>query len=305
MKFLQFAGAGAIARPVATLWSGYLAAAILGYYTDIWRFQRHHVESAWLVLVALAGAALALSMRGSADHPGPPGPEGRHPWDRRRVVGLALLSQAAAFALYGRSLWLGLFSDDFVLLARAREGAYTEAHADFLRPVTLLFWSVAAHASNPAVWLHVFNVTLHGLNGVLVALLAERWGLPPRWALGAALAFLAFPAQVEAVVWPSGMQDVLMTTFGLGFVLLVASPASTLPLLRAGAGLGLLVLALLTKETAVALPLLGALALFRARATARADAPTTAWRPVGRRGCEPAARGGLRAVARGQSPQRA
>jgi hypothetical protein len=288
MKFLQFAGAGAIARLVATLWSGYVAAAILGYYTGIWRFQRHHVESAWVILVALCALTVFLLRRAVADSlrgPGasaqgasrqeaPPGLKRRG----RSDAGIALLGVLVSFALHHRALFLGLFSDDFVLLARAREGAYTDAHAEFLRPVTLLIWSVVAHTSNTALWLHVFNIALHGLNGALVALLAERWGLPRRWALGAALAFLAFPAHVEAVVWPSGMQDVLMTTFGLGFVLLVSAPTSTLPLLRVGAGLCLLALALLTKETAVALPLLCALALFLARrAAADADVGTSTW----------------------------
>jgi len=112
---------------------------------------------------------------------------------------------------------------------------------------------VAAVTSSPAAWLHVLNIVLHGVNAAMVGALAVRMGLA-RWAIVSGVLFLVFPAAVEAVAWPAGLQDVLMTTFVLGFLVAIMAPAGDRR--AAIAFLVLLVAALLTKETAVCAPLL-------------------------------------------------
>src|SRR5690606_31134816 len=132
---------------------------------------------------------------------------------------------AAAALLYANTLSLGLFSDDFVLLRRALGGQWME-QAEFVRPVPLAIWQVLyAIASHPAA-LHALNIALHGLNAVLVYLLARRLGLGPAGAAAAGALFVAFPGSVEAVVWPAAVHDLLVAACALAFVLLAGRRSS-------------------------------------------------------------------------------
>ena len=164
-------------------------------------------------------------------------------------------------ALYWPALHLGLLSDDFVLLARAARHDFWSA-SPFWRPVPLMLWAAAGDSGAAAVGLHAVNVVLHAANGVLLAAVAHRIGLPRRASLAAGVLFICFPASVEAVAWASGIQDVLMATGCLAFVLACSSAAPRWG--TACAGLAGLALALATKETAVAAPFL-AFALWRRR----------------------------------------
>ena len=106
--------------------------------------------------------------------------------------------------------------------------------------------------------------TLHVANGALLYAIARRLRLEPVAAVLAAALFLLFPASPEAVVWASGLQDVLMTTASLGFVL------ATLDARHPAVLLGCVLTGLFSKETAVVMPLLAAAALW-----ARGTKPAT------------------------------
>ncbi len=105
---------------------------------------------------------------------------------------------------------------------------------------------------------HLFNITVHALNAVLLygigRLLCARWfgerdaGRYGGAVLAAALLFALHPAQTEAVTYVSGRSSSLMASFYLGAMLVY---------LRGGhwtVSALLFVLAAATKETAVTLP---------------------------------------------------
>jgi hypothetical protein len=71
-------------------------------------------------------------------------------------------------------------------------------------------------------------------------------------ALCAGALFLSYPAAVEAVAWPSGIQDVLMATCVL--IVLVVAIAGRSTIARVSWAGAVLLVALLTKETAIAAP---------------------------------------------------
>ena len=93
---------------------------------------------------------------------------------------------------------------------------------------------------------------LHGANAALVSILASRIGLSRAAAVAAGLLFLAFPSNVEAVVWPAALPDLLVATCALAFLHLAHGRISRE---RALAALAVLVCGLLCKESAIAIPL--------------------------------------------------
>ena len=99
------------------------------------------------------------------------------------------------------------------------------------------------------------NATLHGINAFLVyRLTAALLPHAPRiQSVAAAAVFLTFPAAVEPVTWAAGVFDVALVTAGLIYLnaLLRSAQGVSVPALVA------LAAALLCKETAVALPVMG------------------------------------------------
>ncbi|HUQ86189.1 MAG TPA: hypothetical protein VM096_01440 [Vicinamibacterales bacterium] len=164
---------------------------------------------------------------------------------------------AAAFALYFPMLSIGLLSDDFVLVARAHSGVLVDRNWDYLRPLPLGIWSLLIQVSSAAatpVVLHALNIGLHGVNASLTGMFAMRLGLDRRSAFLSGLLFLVFPASVEAVVWSSGIFDVLLVTLILSAAIAITSAAKrNTQTIAVGV---LTVAALATKETAAILPAL-------------------------------------------------
>jgi hypothetical protein len=236
-------------------WSGYLALLLCAFYAHALGIGRPHLESGWLIEAALALANFAVAPSAAVEDQGQS--EWRIPW-----LATIALGQLGAFLLYRRILNVGLLADDFVLLGRATTHAFWQPRDLFFRPLPLVVWAaVVAIVRGGAVgWvLHGINVALHGLNATFVTALAQRLRFARSTAFGVGLGFLCFPAHVEAVTWPSGIQDVSMTTAVLCFLLLITGPRATR---TAFAALVALACALLTKETAVASVGLGALVLF-------------------------------------------
>jgi hypothetical protein len=227
-------------------WAAYTGIICSGHFLSL--VPKHRGETAWIIFAGLWSLA-AWRIHGSRAAPGLPP-------DARRWAGL--LSGSAAFfllsaALYWPALGLGLLSDDFVLLARAVGHEFWSA-SPFWRPVPLLLWSAVGTSNHAAVSLHAISVALHAVNGALLMAVVQRMGLPVRTSVAAGALFICFPASVEAVAWASGIQDVLLVTGCLIFVLACSSPR---PGWRATcAGLAGLAVALGTKETAVAAPFL-------------------------------------------------
>lgn len=222
--------------------------------------QRHHVESAFFILLVLG---LPLCLRAprtvAGEIPSSAGPS------LKAWISWLLILQAAGLLLFGSALSIGLLSDDFVLLEHAQGGGWVSWMARWhFRPLPLFLWELVARvAESPALPLHLINVALHATNAWLVSRLAVRLGLARESALLAGALFLTYPASLEAVVWCSGIQDVLMTTAALIFVLAMGG-SWPLPARMAVCGVSL-VAGILTKETAVMFPALALVALVSRR----------------------------------------
>jgi hypothetical protein len=127
----------------------------------------------------------------------------------------------------------------------------------YYRPLlNLSFMADASVAGALPVIFHLANILIHILASILIFLLLKKLGQAKSISFFLAAFFLVHPALTQAVAWIPGRNDSLLA------VLVVAAFLSFLsfcdrPLLRHYlAYLGFLFLALLTKETAVFLPVL-------------------------------------------------
>lgn len=232
--------------------AAYTAATLVGYFIS--RGSRVPVESAFFIFAGL-GVLAVLVRRGGSDgdlHRAEPG---------RLGVNLAVISIVfivAAFMVYGPAMRIGLLSDDFVIARWASQ--LDLVHFDttgFVRPgVPVFWWLLQKLPGDFAAAAHAANVVLHGVNAGLVSLVAWRVGARRGEAIAAGAMFVAFPGLSEAVVWASGVQDVLMTTLVLTSVALAtAERPRVMPAALASAA------ALFVKETAIVVPVLTALVL--------------------------------------------
>ncbi len=239
-------GTGWILWPSAV----YAAALVVRYFLPphVPRFQ---VESAYFIFVGLGVLAVLIRPGGRRARLAAVDAD-----DFRSRAFVTLLFVAGALILYAPAVRMGLLSDDYVIAewARRLELVHVEA-TGFLRPGVPLFWAMLnVLPGDLATAAHLANIVLHGFNAALVALIALRFDLRPEQALAAGAMFMAFPGLSEAIVWASGVQDVLMTTFGLTAVAL----ASARPPNVVGAVFAT-ICAVLVKETAVVIPALAAL----------------------------------------------
>jgi hypothetical protein len=209
--------------------------------------KAHRAETAWLIFAALLIASGLVRRQYAATPYRPP------IWYRWP----ALLCIGASLVLYSSILGIGLLSDDFVLLHQARDGDLIDRSWTFVRPLPLAIWAMLDRlgpASAPFS-LHVLNVALHGLNAWLVFVIALRFDLSRNVAAVAAALFLAWPFNVEAVTWASGIFDVGMTACVLAAAALTIETAAA-SRFRIAMVAVLAIGAVLSKETGVALPLL-------------------------------------------------
>ncbi len=234
--------------------------------------MRHRAESAWFIFGAIllfAGLALRRRIVPTAFQ-SPEEPSASRMW--AVTIGVSLV--VMALVLYSPIFGIGLLSDDFVLLQRARQGALIDSSWDYVRPLPLALWwaldyALPTHLVPSA--LHVLNAGLHGVNAWLVYRLGRALGLQQRGAAMAAALFLTWPSNVEPVAWASGLFDILLTVSVLSSTVILLSYR-----LQAASTIGLVsvmtMAALASKETAVALPLLLALLIPFARAERRQTA---------------------------------
>ncbi len=163
------------------------------------------------------------------------------------------------------TLTAGFVSDDFGLAWDAREARgpleamSSRALLAFHRPLTMLLWWVGDRLWQGApLGYHAVGVSLHGLNSLFVYALGLRLIGRTQAALTAALLFAVHPLHVEAVAWPAANSDLLCTTFGLLSLLLLEAHLSSISGRRSpyliGGALAAFILALFSKEAALALP---------------------------------------------------
>jgi hypothetical protein len=179
-----------------------------------------------------------------------------------RYRGDALLAAAVslvAAVAYVPALSAGFTSDDFLIVALMQETGglegtaafFTRGFYDYYRPLVFL-----SHALDWELWgmraagFHLTNVLLHAANTALVFALGRRL-LAPLWACAAALLFGLHPSSHEAVYWIAARFDLAATCFGLIALLALTSGGRE----RYAAGAAAFLLALLSKESAVAIPI--------------------------------------------------
>lgn len=239
--------------PWLILAAGAYAVVTLVRYYILAPGPRFPVESAFFVFVGVGVIGVVLRRAGVervGEYEAGPARPGLQP------LVLAAAFVLAALLLYLPALSVGLLSDDFVIAAWAERLELVHLQATgFVRPVVPLFWRMLQGLPGDfAVTAHAANVVLHGINAALVSAIALRLGLRRPEAVAAGATFVLFPGLSEAVVWLSGVQDVLMTTLVLTAIVL-ATPAEPNIALSVAAS----VAALLVKETAIVTPVLAAL----------------------------------------------
>jgi hypothetical protein len=266
-----------LAALIAALAVAWLGAVLYGYSVTQ-TARRHHVEAAWYVFAIATLGALAVQRRRDDPDPDPdphpdpgtetetrtgtatgPPPTSPTPPPPRRFGWVVAAAVMASIALYWRTLWIGLLSDDFVLLQLP---LLPGDRWEYLRPLPLLLWSVVHPLGGPP-GLHALNIVLHGVNAALVCALACAIVPGARLGVGllAAALFLTCPLAVEPVAWAAGVFDTALVTGALCHLLVLVHARTTawataLAVVSVSA-------ALATKEAAVALPLLGALLAIR------------------------------------------
>jgi hypothetical protein len=230
---------------------------LMGQYVFPPHLPRRRLESVYFVM-----AALGLAAAFARDRPRRREPSGAWRWTWRGWTACTLACTAAAFAVYAPALSVGFLSDDFIVADWARRGQWIYGtDTAFARPVVPLVWAgLAALSADFDRLAHAANIALHGVNAALVVLVGARMGLPKPQAVAAGAVFALTPALTEAVVWATGVHDVLMATFCLAAV--AAATFAERGRGWAAATIGAAVLALGVKETAVIVPILAALILW-------------------------------------------
>jgi hypothetical protein len=153
-------------------------------------------------------------------------------------------------------LTLPFLSDDYVFLAAYRHWSDLLNVTNFFRPMfALVFFLLAQIGSGSVLPFHVVALLIHLTSAWLVYLLACRVFQRTDAAALCFAVFLLNPLQLEAVLWVSGLQELLWTMFVLSG-LVVYTGSQSLSLLRLTGTLLLIACALLSKETAVSSVLL-------------------------------------------------
>lgn len=201
---------------------------------------------------------------------------------RPQTVLLAAALFVASCVVYWPALQAGFVGDDAMILQRLRDVRRLGDAARFLGQEFFGYYRPLGFLSHSVDWLiaggdsrqfHLTNIALHAINGLLVffiaLILGKRSGdhtSATKAAVVAGLLFAFDASNHEAVAWVSARFDLLATGFSLAAIAWMVSGAR-------GHCLGapcLFFPALLSKESAVALPLAAAAwSVFGLRETAR------------------------------------
>lgn len=175
-------------------------------------------------------------------------------------------------ALHGPG-WTALLTQDFWQSTGGGTGMWRPLVTASYR----LDWLLGG--GSPAVF-HMVNVIAHLLAALLLVRLAHERGLPPIASFAAGMCYATAPAMSEAVAWIAGRTDAFVALFSLAALLLArrwrvrGEPWALAALALATAA------ALLSKESALVLPLLLAADAADQRGEPAAPAVRQAWWPV-------------------------
>jgi tetratricopeptide (TPR) repeat protein len=126
----------------------------------------------------------------------------------------------------------------------------------YYRPLVTASYALDAQWSGARpLGYHLTNLALHAVASVLFLAVLRRFALPPVVAAMGAFVFAVHPALAAAVAWIPGRNDSLLAVFSLGAWLFFLRDRDRPSRVDRALHLGVFALALLTKETAIALPL--------------------------------------------------
>lgn len=200
----------------------------------------------------------------------------------RRGVFIAAGLTGLCVLAYARALTLPLISDDFGCIETARRYGWVNGWSDLLRdPLyrcralsnVIGYWLFEWGGLQPLVY-NVASLLLHVLNTLLVAALGLWRPIGARVSIPAAAFFAVAEGHQEAVIWFAALPDLNVFTFTLiGFLAWVLwLQDGCRSVLRYGMAMGSFTVALLSKESAVALVGLQVLALLVTRTPLRTGA---------------------------------
>ncbi len=189
------------------------------------------------------------------------------PMKRRPFVFSAIILFAIGLLLYAHTLHYGFVELDDPLLILENPAAqslswphlktvFTSYDPELYIPLTFVSYQIDGSIGGLHPFLfHLHNVLEHILNAwliflVLFALLRRR-----TVAITAALLFLVYPTNVEAVLWASGRKDLLSTTFFLLSLLFYVYHLRATNQRPYWASVGSFLLGLLSKVSVISLPL--------------------------------------------------
>jgi protein O-mannosyl-transferase len=144
-----------------------------------------------------------------------------------------LLFCLGAFLLYFPNLYRTFASDDFLVMKRVGMDKQIRING-FFRPLSdiTLYFNYLIGGFDPTGY-YALNILLHGVSAGLFFQFCLRWkwtvdqGQQRRFALLAALLFLAYPFHSEGIAWILGRGSVLAALFGIAALLETVSGQST------------------------------------------------------------------------------
>ena len=141
-------------------------------------------------------------------------------------------------------------------------GLFVDSDDIYYRPVFMVDIIVENHLFGTHPWgYHLFSLLFHVLSVVLLFIFLKKIKIPERTALLLALLFSVHPVLTQAVAWIPGRNDLLLMIFFLASLVFMIRYAETGHVVFFLLQFIFYLLALLTKETAVFIPVLSALIL--------------------------------------------
>lgn len=202
----------------------------------------------------------------------PPADRDMIPAPVRAIIPYFLLG-LAVLAAYGNCFNNQFVFDDQLLIERnlyikdsrlwelilSPTNAGANSPGGFFRPVQMLLYWVLYHTAGVAPVAYVgLNIGLHAANACLLYRLGLRLGFGAIGVFFAALLWAVHPIHTEAITYISGTADPLALFFMLGGLLVLLPTVSAR---RVALAFPLVMLALASKESATAFPLLAAVSL--------------------------------------------
>jgi len=143
------------------------------------------------------------------------------------------------------------------LTPRAIEFAFTSVNDMYWQPLTWLSFELDEAAFGASLFAHhLVNILLHALTAGLLTLLLRRMGASPYLALAGSAFWALHPLRVESYAWIAERKDVLFAFFVVAALLLYTRYPENPSLKRFLPWMGCAFLALMSKPTAIVLPVI-------------------------------------------------